>query len=33
MNYKEAKDKFISSWGALGALWGINKAMAFINSQ
>ncbi|MGJ8666844.1 MAG: GbsR/MarR family transcriptional regulator [Patiriisocius sp.] len=32
MNYKEAKDKFISSWGALGALWGINKAMAQIHA-
>ncbi|WP_299258019.1 MarR family transcriptional regulator [uncultured Aquimarina sp.] len=32
MNYKEAKDKFISTWGALGTLWGINKAMAQIHA-
>ncbi|GAB5401283.1 MAG: hypothetical protein Aureis2KO_28680 [Aureisphaera sp.] len=32
MNYKEAKEKFISTWGALGTLWGINKAMAQIHA-
>jgi len=32
MNYTEAKDKFISTWGALGTLWGINKAMAQIHA-
>lgn len=32
MDYKEAKDKFISTWGSLGSLWGINKAMAQIQS-
>ena len=32
MEYKEAKDKFISTWGSLGTLWGINKAMAQIQS-
>ncbi|WP_299901000.1 MarR family transcriptional regulator [uncultured Aquimarina sp.] len=32
MNYNEAKDKFISTWGALGTLWGINKAMAQIHA-
>lgn len=32
MEYKEAKDKFISTWGALGSLWGINKAMAQIHA-
>jgi len=32
MNYKEAKDTFISTWGALGTLWGINKAMAQIHA-
>ena len=32
MGYKEAKDKFISTWGSLGSLWGINKAMAQIQS-
>jgi len=32
MEYQEAKDKFISTWGSLGSLWGINKAMAQIQS-
>ncbi|MBQ4821494.1 MarR family transcriptional regulator [Aquimarina sp. MMG016] len=32
MNYEEAKEKFISTWGALGTLWGINKAMAQIHA-
>ena len=32
MNYQEAKDKFISTWGSLGSLWGINKAMAQIQA-
>ncbi|MDT0556906.1 GbsR/MarR family transcriptional regulator [Patiriisocius hiemis] len=32
MEYKEAKDKFIGTWGALGSLWGINKAMAQIHA-
>jgi DNA-binding transcriptional regulator GbsR (MarR family) len=32
MNYNEAKDKFISTWGSLGTLWGINKAMAQIQA-
>ena len=32
MNYKEAKEKFITTWGALGTLWGINKAMAQIHA-
>ena len=32
MNYTEAKEKFISTWGALGTLWGINKAMAQIHA-
>ncbi len=32
MEYKEAKDKFINTWGSLGSLWGINKAMAQIQS-
>jgi len=32
MNYEEAKDKFISHWGSLGSLWGINKAMAQIHA-
>lgn len=32
MNYIEAKSKFINTWGSLGTLWGINKAMAQIQS-
>ncbi|MCL5245030.1 MarR family transcriptional regulator [Cellulophaga sp. 20_2_10] len=32
MNYIEAKLKFINTWGTLGSLWGINKAMAQIQA-
>lgn len=32
MEYLEAKEKFISTWGSLGTLWGINKAMAQIQA-
>lgn len=32
MKYQEAKEKFISTWGSLGTLWGINKAMAQIQA-
>ncbi|WP_336126937.1 GbsR/MarR family transcriptional regulator [Mesoflavibacter sp. CH_XMU1422-2] len=32
MEYQEAKDKFINTWGSLGTLWGINKAMAQIQA-
>lgn len=32
MNYDEAKIKFVSTWGSLGTLWGINKAMAQIQA-
>ena len=32
MEYQEAKDKFSSTWGSLGTLWGINKAMAQIQA-
>lgn len=32
MEYQEAKDKFINTWGSLGSLWGINKAMAQIQA-
>jgi len=32
MKYQEAKEKFISTWGGLGTLWGINKAMAQIQA-
>ena len=32
MEFIEAKQKFISTWGALGSSWGINKAMAQIQA-
>jgi len=32
MQYQEAKQKFINTWGSLGSLWGINKAMAQIQA-
>lgn len=32
MNYEEAKEKFINTWGSLGSMWGINKAMAQIQA-
>jgi DNA-binding transcriptional regulator GbsR (MarR family) len=32
MEFKEAKEKFINTWGAFGTLWGINKAMAQIQA-
>lgn len=32
MEYQAAKDKFINTWGSLGTLWGINKAMAQIHA-
>ncbi|MFK7782049.1 GbsR/MarR family transcriptional regulator [Psychroserpens sp.] len=32
MNYEDAKIKFVSTWGSLGSLWGINKAMAQIQA-
>nr|WP_299385676.1 MarR family transcriptional regulator [Allomuricauda sp.] len=32
MTYAEAKETFISTWGSLGTLWGINKAMAQIQA-
>ena len=32
MNYNDAKYKFINTWGSLGTLWGINKAMAQIQA-
>ncbi len=32
MEFKEAKNKFIQSWGALGSQWGINKTMAQIHA-
>ncbi len=32
MDFKEAKNKFIQTWGALGSQWGINKTMAQIHA-
>ena len=32
MQFKEAKNKFIQTWGALGSQWGINKTMAQIHA-
>ena len=32
MQYKEAKNKFVQTWGALGSQWGINKTMAQIHA-
>ncbi|MFI2741967.1 GbsR/MarR family transcriptional regulator [Zhouia sp. PK063] len=32
MEFAEAKNKFIQSWGALGSQWGINKTMAQIHA-
>ena len=32
MNLTEAKQQFISSWGAFGTYWGINRTMAQIHA-
>ena len=32
MEFKEAKNKFVQTWGALGSQWGINKIMAQIHA-
>lgn len=32
MEFKEAKEKFLQTWGALGSHWGINKTMAQIHA-
>lgn len=32
MEFKEARIKFIQTWGALGSQWGINKTMAQIHA-
>lgn len=32
MEYSEAKEKFLQSWGALGSSWGINRTMAQIHA-
>jgi DNA-binding transcriptional regulator GbsR (MarR family) len=33
MDFKEAKNKFVQTWGALGSQWGINKTMAQIHAM
>ena len=33
MEFSQAKNKFIQTWGALGSQWGINKTMAQIHAQ
>ncbi|MEW5676403.1 MarR family transcriptional regulator [Flavobacterium enshiense] len=32
MEFQEAKNKFVQTWGALGSQWGINKTMAQIHA-
>ncbi len=32
MDFKDAKNKFVQTWGALGSQWGINKTMAQIHA-
>ncbi len=32
MDYQTAKEKFITTWGSFGSMWGINKAMAQIHA-
>ncbi|HLN95240.1 MAG TPA: MarR family transcriptional regulator [Flavobacterium sp.] len=32
MEFKQAKDRFVQSWGALGSQWGINKTMAQLHA-
>ena len=32
MNYKEAKEKFIQTWGTLGSNWGISRTMAQVHA-
>ncbi|MBX2844061.1 MAG: transcriptional regulator [Flammeovirgaceae bacterium] len=32
MEYQQAKEKFIQTWGTLGSNWGINKTMAQIHA-
>jgi DNA-binding transcriptional regulator GbsR (MarR family) len=32
MNYNEAKDKFIQTWGTLGSSWGISRTMAQVHA-
>lgn len=33
MEFADAKNKFIQTWGALGSQWGINKTMAQIHAM
>ncbi len=32
VNYKEAREEFIQTWGSLGSTWGVNKTMAQIHA-
>ncbi len=32
MEFRDAKNKFVQTWGALGSQWGINKTMAQIHA-
>jgi DNA-binding transcriptional regulator GbsR (MarR family) len=32
MNYKEAKQQFLQTWGKLGSEWGINRTMAQVHA-
>lgn len=32
MNYPEAKQKFIETWGTLGSQWGVNKSITQIHA-
>ncbi len=32
MDFEEAKERFLQSWGALGTSWGINRTMAQIHA-
>lgn len=32
MNLQEGKEKFISTWGAVGSNWGINRTMAQVHA-
>ncbi len=32
MNYPDAREKFVNTWGSLGSNWGINKTMAQIHA-
>jgi len=32
MNYEEAKEKFLQTWGTLGSSWGISRTMAQVHA-